>query len=145
MKDSLKNYKLVKEETSFQNKKFTSSKDVEQFIRQFYHEDIEIYESVFAIFLNRANKTMGYVKLSQGGIYQTVIDKVLVAKYAIDSLSSNVILAHNHPSGILRPSDADRNITEEIKKGLKLFNIQLLDHIILTKEGFLSFKDEGIL
>jgi len=141
----LKIYSLVKKESDFLNVKLTSSQDVNRFIRQFYDSDIEIYESAFAVFMNRSNTTVGYVKISQGGIYSTIMDKVLIAKYAIDSLAATVIICHNHPSGVLTPSDSDIGITAEIKKGLDLFNIRLIDHMILTKNGFYSFCDEGIL
>jgi DNA repair protein RadC len=75
----------------------------------------------------------------------TVVDIKLIAKYAIDCLASGVILAHNHPSGNLKPSNEDLAITKRIKEGLKTLDIQVLDHIILTSDGYLSFGDEGIL
>ena len=74
-----------------------------------------------------------------------VVDFRLVAKYAIESLAVNVIIAHNHPSGNLTPSPQDLAITEKIKKGLEVFDIRLNDHIILTKDGFTSFSNKGIL
>lgn len=138
-------YSLKKTESEFEKVKITSSADSVRYLRQFYLDDVGIYESFFLMLLNRPNQVIGYVKISQGGITGTVVDPILVAKYAIDSLSKGVILCHNHPSGNLNPSDADRQITEKIKQGLKLFDISVLDHIILTENSYYSFCDEGIL
>ena len=134
----------VKESTEkFEAIKITSSQDAEKFARQFYHDDIELYESFFLILLNRANTTIGWVKVSQGGIAGTVVDPIIVAKYVVDTLSSGVILVHNHPSGRLNPSDADKQITSKIKEGLKLFDSYVLDHIILSKDSYHSMADNG--
>lgn len=144
-KSNLNGIRLVKEETEFKRVKITSSKDAAKYARNFFQEDIEIYESFFMILLNRANNTDAYVKISQGGIAGTVVDLKLIAKYAIDCLASGVIVCHNHPSGTLFPSEQDKLITEKIKKALKLLDIKLLDHIILTKDEYFSFADEYLL
>lgn len=144
-KSNLNGIRLVKEETEFKRVKITSSKDAAKYARNFFQEDIEIYESFFMILLNRANNTDAYVKISQGGIAGTVVDLKLIAKYAIDCLASGVIVCHNHPSGTLFPSEQDKLITEKIKKALNLLDIKLLDHIILTKDGHFSFADECLL
>jgi DNA repair protein RadC len=106
---------------------------------------MEIFESVFILLLNQINDTIGYAKISQGGIAGTVVDVRLIAKYAVDSLATAVILAHNHPTGELKPSDADIKITEKVKNGLQILDIKVLDHVILTKNGYYSFADEGII
>ena len=93
--------------------------------------------------LNRANETIGYAKISQGGICGTIVDVKLVAKFVVDSLASGIIIAHNHPSGNLQPSQADIQITNKIQAIVKLLDSILLDHIILTKESYYSFSDEG--
>lgn len=144
-KSNLEKISLVKEKTDFKRVKVTSSKDAKDVIKQFYFDDIEIFESMFILLLNRSNNTIGYAKISQGGTAGTVVDIKIVAKYALESLASSVILAHNHPSGRLEASNADKKITEKIKKGLEIFDIRLLDHLILTKESYFSFADEGIL
>ena len=150
----MKNYKsLTKErvlqvkesDSSFQKAKITSSRNAYDYIKQFYKDDISIFESFFILLLNRSNNTIGYAKISQGGIVGTVVDIKIIAKYAIDTLSSGVILAHNHPSGRKEPSDADRNITDKIKQGLKLFEVTVIDHLILTEEDYYSFADNGLL
>ena len=95
--------------------------------------------------MNNSNETTGYFKISQGGITWTLVDIRIVAKYAIENLATGVILAHNHPSGELMPSEADRQITKKIKDALKMFDIQVMDHLILTEQSYYSFADEGIL
>lgn len=143
--ETLALYELKKIQTNFKNEQIDSPEKASDFIRQFYGDDLEIFESFFILLLNQAQNTIGYAKISQGGIVGTVVDFRLVAKYAIESLAVNVIIAHNHPSGNLNPSPQDLAITEKIKKGLEVFDIRLNDHIILTKDGFTSFSNKGIL
>ena len=137
--------KAKKTPSNFEKVKIISSNDAFQIIKQFYFDDIDIFESFFILCLNRNNQTIAYAKISQGGVAGTVVDIKIIAKYAIDCLASGVILAHNHPSGNLKPSNEDLAITKKVKEGLKILDIQVLDHIILTSQGYLSFGDEGIL
>ena len=137
--------KAKKTPSNFEKVKIVSSKDAFKVIKQFYFDDIDIFESFFILCLNRNNQTSAYAKISQGGVAGTVVDIKLIAKYAIDCLASGVILAHNHPSGDLKPSPEDLAITKRIKEGLKILDISVLDHLILTSQGYLSFGDEGIL
>jgi DNA repair protein RadC len=130
---------------SFEAVKITHSRMSADFIRQFYGDDIEIFESFFIVLLNRQNMTIGWAKISQGGVAGTVVDPIVVAKYAVDTLASSVILAHNHPSGNRTPSPQDKELTRRITKGLELFGIRVLDHIILTKDSYLSMQDEGLM
>jgi len=136
-------YEIKKNQTNFAQVTITGSKSAEQFIRQFYSDDIEVYESFFILLLNAMNNTIGYAKISQGGIVSTVVDVRIIAKYVVDSLATSVILAHNHPSGNLKKSDADSQITKRIKECLNYFDCKVLDHIILTKESYYSFADNG--
>jgi DNA repair protein RadC len=138
-------FELKKIQSNFPQTKVLSSKVAADFIRQFYTDDIEVFESCFILLLNRASNTIGYAKISQGGISGTVIDPRIVAKYAIDALATSVIIAHNHPSGQLIPSDADKAITTKLINGLKLLDITLLDHCILTSESYYSFADNDQL
>jgi len=138
-------FELKKIQTNFPEGTIHSSKDSFEFIKQFYLDDIEIFESAFILLLNNANKTIGYAKISQGGITGTVVDPRLIAKYAVESLAVAVILAHNHPSGKLYPSGADKTLTEKVKEGLRYLDIKLLDHIILTNNSYYSMADEGDL
>ena len=138
-------YELKKLQTNFPAEKIITSKQGEEFIRQFYNDDLGIFESFFILLLNRANKTIGYAKISQGGITGTVVDVRIVAKYAIDSLATSIILAHNHPSGQCFPSEQDKALTTKIKQGLTLLDVQVLDHVILTADSYYSFADDGLL
>ena len=123
----------------------TDSKKSYKFIKKFWHKDINIYESFFILLMNQANETMAYAKISQGGVAGTIVDVKIVAKYAVDCLASSVILAHNHPSGNPKPSRADISITKKIKEGLKLLDIQVLDHLILFEDGYTSLADENLM
>ena len=142
-----KEYKLIPiKGKEMESIKIDSSTASYNFVKKFYNEDIEIYESAFILMLNRANKTIGWVKISSGGIAGTVMDVKLLARYAISNLVSGVILVHNHPSGNLRPSESDLVITEKIKNALNLIDTQLLDHLIITPQNeYYSFADEGDL
>lgn len=136
-------FELKKIQTNFPKVKISSSDQSAKFIRNFYGDDLEIFESFFLLLLDRNNQTIGYSKISQGGISGTVVDVRIICKYAVESLCSGVILAHNHPSGNLNPSLADDQITVKIKQALKLFDIVVLDHIILTADNYFSFSDDG--
>lgn len=138
-------FEIKKTQTDFPRVKITSSRLAYDVIRKYYSDDIEIYESFFILLVDRSNTTVGYAKISQGGIVGTVVDIKLIAKYCLDSLCSGVILAHNHPSGNLAPSDQDKQITTKIKRALELIEVNVLDHLILTADNFYSFNDEGNL
>lgn len=142
---TLEKISLKKDPTNFERVKITSSKESADYIRQFYSDDIEIYESFFLLLLNRQNKTIGYAKISQGGVAGTVVDAKIVLKYVVDTLASGVILCHNHPSGNLTPSTQDVDLTDKIKKAVKLVDSIVLDHIILTADSFYSFADNGLI
>ena len=138
-------YSLNAKICDFDKVKITSSRDAYNYIRKFYSDDIHIFESVFILLMNRANQTIGFAKISQGGISGTVVDIRLIMKYAIDSLSSGVILAHNHPSGQLTASPQDTAITKKLREGLTWMDITLLDSLIITDEYYTSLADEGII
>jgi len=140
---TINQYQLKKIQSDFPKEKITSSRAAYDFISRFYDDDIEIFESSFILMLNQANLTIGFAKISQGGITGTVVDVRIIAKYAVESLSTSIILAHNHPSGNLNPSESDRKLTMQVKNGLALLDVRLFDHLILTKESYYSFADEG--
>lgn len=102
-------------------------------------------EEFHIILLNRANKLITIEKTSEGGISQTVVDQRVIFRKALNVNASAIILAHNHPSGNLNPSQADIDITKKIEKSGNLIGIELLDHIIVSATAYYSFKDEGIL
>lgn len=101
---------------------------------------------VFAVvFLNRANKINHFQIISEGGITGTVADPRIILKKALEEDAVSIILCHNHPSGNLRPSKADRELTCKIKEAAKYLDISVLDHLIVSDDGYYSFADEGIL
>jgi len=122
----------------------TSSQKVYDLVRNNWSE-ISIREEMKVLFLNRANKALGIYELSKGGISGTVVDVRLLFAAALKSLACGIILIHNHPSGNLKPSDADIKITNKIREGAKLLDLTVYDHLIISDEGYYSFSDEGII
>ncbi len=105
---------------------------------------MDLSHEIFAVlFMNRANKIMHLEIISSGGMTGTVADPRIILKKALEEEAVNIILCHNHPSGNLRPSRADEELTQKIIKAAKYFDIQVLDHIIVSTEGYYSFADEG--
>jgi len=107
-------------------------------------EDLS-HEEFWILFLNRANRVTGRMKISQGGVSGTVTDVRIVMKKAIETLASGLIICHNHPSGNTSPSDSDIRFTLKIKEAGALMDIQLLDHIIVAGKDYYSFADNGAL
>ncbi len=103
------------------------------------------HEEFWVLFMNRSNRVIDNIRISQGGISGTVIDVRLILKNALERLSSSLILCHNHPSGNLKPSDADIKITRKISEASRSMDIQLLDHIIIADNSYFSFSDEGMI
>lgn len=103
------------------------------------------HEEFWLICLNRSNRVIKKHKISQGGLTGTVVDTRIILKKALDSLSSSIIVSHNHPSGNTQPSDADITITKKIKSAAEIMEIKLLDHVILTKDSYFSFADDGLI
>lgn len=104
----------------------------------------DIYEECYMLLLNRANRVIGHVQVSKGGTSATVMDSKIITIYAVLSLASGVIICHNHPSGNPLPSECDRSLTAAVKKALDVFDIALVDHIIVTPstKRFFSFDNE---
>lgn len=108
-------------------------------LKDFPHE-------VFAVvYLNRANKINHFEIISKGGMTGTIADPRIILKKALENEATSVVLCHNHPSGNLKPSRADEELTTKIKEAAKYFDIKVLDHIIVSEDGYFSFADEGIL
>ncbi len=120
-----------------------SSKDVAEIFQPLLSD--LLHEEFWILFLNRSNKVINRMKLSQGGISGTVTDVRMVMKKAIEYLASGIIVCHNHPSGNLNPSESDSNITRKIKDAGNLMDIQLLDHLIISEKDYYSFADNGLL
>jgi DNA repair protein RadC len=143
--ETIKEISLKFRKTEFERVKITKAEDAYNVIRKFYSCDINIFESFFILLLNRGAQTIGYAKISQGGVSGTFVDIKIIAKYAVDSLASAVILAHNHPSGNLKPSEADIQLTKKAKEALKILDVCVHDHIILADDKFYSFAEEGLM
>ncbi len=125
----------------------STSKDAHEVFMKYWDENkIELVEEFFAIFLNRANRVLGIYHLSSGGITGTVADPRLLFIAALKLGACAIILAHNHPSSNMLPSKADKELTGKIKEGGKLLEINLLDHLILTRDNhYYSMADDGII
>jgi len=121
----------------------SSSRDLAEYLKvQFQHKRHEVFAVVF---LNRSNKINHFEIISEGGITGTVADPKIILKRALEHDASSLVLCHNHPSGSLRPSRQDEELTGRIKQAAMYFDIKILDHIIVSEEGFFSFADDGIL
>ena len=137
--------------TSYKNKnqdavKVSSSVDVYNFILNHWDDDtLDIQENVKMLLLNSSNTILGVYDVSRGGINSTVIDLRLVLSVALKCLASSIILVHNHPSGNINPSEQDREFTKKIKSACKFLEIQLFDHIIITRYDYFSFADNGYI
>lgn len=118
-----------------------SSKDAYLYLRSFL-QDLN-HEEFWILFLDRSNKVLGQKRISSGGLSGTLVDPKLVFKPALERYASSVILAHNHPSGNLNPSDQDLHLTGKLKKGGDYLEIKVLDHLIITAGAYYSFSDEG--
>jgi DNA repair protein RadC len=124
----------------------SSSKDLHSILYNNWDLDkLELQEQFKIVLLNRANKVLGISEVSTGGFAGTVADPKVIFSTALKACASSIILSHNHPSGNLKPSQADLNLTRKIKNGGELLDIAVLDHIILTAESYYSFADEGLL
>jgi DNA repair protein RadC len=123
--------------------KITCSKDVFEIMKPIML-DLP-HEEFWLLVLNRSNAVIKKELISRGGVAGTVVDTKIIFKTAIENLASSIIISHNHPSGNLKPSDADIKITKTIKDAGKIMDIPLFDHVIITDSGYYSFNDEGML
>ncbi len=126
--------------------KITNSRNAADFIRRTFRAgSLELQEHFITLYLNQANEILGYYNHTIGGINATIADRRLILATALASASVGILVSHNHPSGNLTPSQPDLDLTKKLKEGAKILDIQLLDHIIITKNGYYSFADEGVL
>lgn len=126
--------------------KITSSRTAYEVLLQSWDENkIEFVEQFKILLMNTANKVLGIYEMSTGGVAATVVDAKLIFSAALKANASGIILSHNHPSGNLQPSSADINLTKKLDEGGKFLDIRVLDHLIITPDGYYSFRDEGLL
>jgi DNA repair protein RadC len=153
IKDQTKEFQVAEIQLTYRSNvkpslrpKITTSKDAFEVLKRSWDLDkLEFVEQFKVLLTNRANKVLGIFEVSTGGITGTVADPKLIFVAALKSGATGLVLSHNHPSGNLQPSQADIELTKRIKEGGKLLDIQLLDHLIITSEGYCSFSDEGII
>ena len=132
-----------KESKEQESKKITSSREGVDLMQPLLGD--LLHEEFWVIFLNRANCIIGKQQISKGGMSGTVADPRMIFKAAIDQKAISIILCHNHPSGSLKPSRADQELTKKIKEAARFLDIAVMDHIIVSDDGYYSFADEGIL
>lgn len=120
-----------------------TSKEVAAFLKaqyQYYRHEVFV-----VVYLNQSNKVLHHEIISEGGITGTVADPRIILKNALSQNATSIVLSHNHPSGNLKPSRQDELLTEKIKQAAQFLDIKVLDHIIVSEEGYFSFADEGLL
>lgn len=137
---------LIYKSTSKTRSKIYSSEDAYKVLLPTYKEGTICYKEYFKVlFLNQANQVLGYTLISEGGITETSVDVRVILQAALLTNSVALVLAHNHPSGSIKPSRQDMEITKQVKNAAQLMRITVLDHLILTDAGYYSFSDEGEL
>ena len=129
------------------NETITNSGTAHHILKQLFNPNsISYQEECVVIYLNHASRIIGAQKLSKGGINATIVDIRIILATALKSLSTAIIIAHNHPSGKLVPSDADKKITKQLSEACKLMDLSLLDHLIIGPDNeYLSFADDGLM
>ena len=140
-------YKIVASEriAARERPQITNSRDAHQVLMPFFEEHMDIREVSYAIILNRTSRVLGVYMVSMGSTSSTIMCPKSIAHACILANGTSIIVSHNHPSGDLRPSQQDTTHTKRLKDALKLLDITLLDHVILTYDGYYSFADEGML
>jgi DNA repair protein RadC len=128
---------------ALEKKKITSSSDVFEYFSSIMGD--RTYEAFYILLLNRANRIIREVQISEGGFSGTVADPKKIFKIALENNASSIILCHNHPSGNIQPSDADIKLTHKLKSAGEMLDLPVIDHIILGDEKYYSFADEGQL
>jgi len=140
-------YKIVKQEDFLYNgehKPLNCSHSIHDFIRPIFKDTLEVKEVLYCIALKNLTP-VGINKVSEGCINATLCDHRLLFKFALDCLATGIILVHNHPSGRINPSDADKKLCKQLREGCNTLKIDLIDFTIITKKEFLSFRDEGLI
>ncbi|MCD4724287.1 MAG: DNA repair protein RadC [Bacteroidales bacterium] len=130
-------------EESLNRKKVSCSRDVYSFFRPLLQDSS--YEEFWILLLNRGNKILSSICISQGGLSGTVADPKKIFKTALENYAASVILCHNHPSGNIRPSDSDIRLTQKLKKAGSFLDLPVVDHIIIGENNYFSFADDGLL
>ena len=122
-----------------------SKKSFELMLNEWEQDKLQMQEEAKILLLNRSNKVLGIYSLAKGGLTSCIVDVRIILSIALKTLATGIILFHNHPSGNLKPSKADLDITKKLKNFCDLLDISLLDHLIITKDNYFSFADEGLI
>jgi len=146
-------YKVAEVELIYRSKvkaseriKVRASSEAHVVFRQYWNMDkIDLLEDFKVLFLNRNNRVLGIFNLSSGGVSGTVVDVKLIFSAALKVNASSIIVCHNHPSGNLRPSRSDIDITKKVKQAGSILDIALIDHLIITSENYYSMADAGVI
>ena len=140
----IKEYTLKSKPTQRETKEITDSQSAVEELRAVYNPDtLGLFESAYVLFLNSSNRLKGFMKLSDGGMNNVIVDPRVIMMGALGSLATAIVLSHNHPSGNPRPSEDDRQLTKKLMAACKLMNISFVDHIIMAGERYYSFRDHG--
>ena len=141
--------RLVRERSqTLERNKLNGSHLARDYFRSIYEQNndqINITESFYVLACSNDLTVLGWSKLSEGGLDSTVVDVRVLCKFAIETLCTRVFICHNHPSGNLVPSETDKRLTKKIKEALNMFDISLVDHVIITENDYFSFCDEGLI
>ena len=124
--------------------KISGSRDCYELVLPIW-DDLEYRESFCVLLMSRANRVLGISQVSMGGVSGTVADPKVIFQHALKANASSLILLHNHPSGNTNPSEADIHLTKKLVEGGKLLDLAVLDHLIVTTDGYYSFADEGLI
>lgn len=126
--------------------KITKSADAFTLLREHWNDDtLDFIEKFKVMLLTRSNRILGIVEVSSGGVSETVVDPKIIFASALKAVASGIILAHNHPSGNLKPSSQDLALTKRLKQAGEILGISVLDHLIITSEGYYSFAEDGMM
>jgi DNA repair protein RadC len=126
-------------------KKIMSSRDCYEMLKPIFEVDMEHREIFVCLFANRANKVLGYKIISTGGVAGTAVDPKMIFQAALKANACSIVMAHNHPSGNIKPSEADIKLTRKCIQGGVFLDLPVMDHLIITDEGYFSFADEGMI
>ena len=146
-KEFVKEYQIsvTKNDTLMESRVVTRSEDLYSYAISLYDSTVHVLESSYALFLNSWNKIIGFAKLSTGGIDKVLVDKRIILKYAINTMSTGVVLIHNHPSENMTPSREDNDLTADVRKALDILGIRLIDHLIVSEKGYFSYHDRALI
>ena len=126
--------------------KITKSADAFTLLKEHWNDDtLDFIEKFKVMLLTRSNRVLGIVEVSSGGVSETVVDPKIIFASALKAVASGIILAHNHPSGNLKPSSQDLALTKRLKQAGEILGISVLDHLIITSEGYYSFAEDGMM